>query len=354
MEEEFASSHRLRLTLPQWAAVAAFGLVMMFVAPRLWPALEPLEAGKTYRMPYELSNDYGHYARWAARAVETSDTLLIGDSVVWGQYVKPGETLSDHLNALSGTGRFANLGLDGAHPAALAGLVEHYGGAVRGKNVILQCNPLWMSSPKHDLRESEEFKFNHAPLVAQFSPAIPCYKDDIETRLSRVVDRNLPFRGWTSHLQAAYFEGLSVPSWTKRNPASNPAGRITFRTPAPSDTLLHTPISWVENGGRAVDFPWMALEESFQFTQFLRALEILRSRDNRVSVVVGPFNEHMCKPASLERYAKLRDAIAAKLRAMNVPALVPSALPSETYGDASHPLSKGYELLARQILEWKP
>ncbi|HEX7898430.1 MAG TPA: hypothetical protein VF950_11765 [Planctomycetota bacterium] len=352
--DEFTSSHRLKLTLPQWAVVAVFGLAVMLSAPRIWPVLEPLEAGKTYRMPYELSNDYAHYARWAARAVESRDTVLIGDSVVWGQYVKPGETLSDHLNALSGTERYANLGLDGAHPAALAGLVEHFGGAVRGKNVILQCNPLWMSSPKHDLREKEEFKFNHAALAPQFSPSIPCYKDDIETRLSRVVDRNLQFRGWTGHLQAAYFDGLSVPSWTTKNPAENPARRVTLKVPPPSDTLLHSPISWVENGGRAVDFPWMALEESFQFTQFLRALDILRSRDNRVVVVVGPFNEHMCKPESLARYATLRDAIAAKLRGMNVPAFVPAALPTETYGDASHPLSKGYEILARQLLDWKP
>src|SRR5687767_4514597 len=109
--EDFASSHRLRLTLPQWAAVAVFGVALSLAAPRIWPVLEPLEAGKTYRVPYELSNDYWHYARWAERAVETHDTVLIGDSVVWGQYVKPGETLSDHLNALSGGPNYANLGL---------------------------------------------------------------------------------------------------------------------------------------------------------------------------------------------------------------------------------------------------
>lgn len=348
--DDFASAHRLRLTLKQWSGVLIFGLVVLLAAPRIWKAVEPLEAGPAYRIPYELSNDYWLWSRWAEKAVETHDTLLIGDSVIWGQYVKPGEALSDHLNALAGKTRFANLGLDGSHPAALAGLIEHYGGPLRNRNVILQCNPLWMSSPKHDLRETEEFKFNHAALVPQFSPWIPCYRDDIEARLGRVVDRSLPFRGWTGHLQSAYFENLSMPAWTKSHPTENPLRRVTLRLPPPGDTLLHSPISWVENGAKPQDMPWMALEESFQWACFRRALETLQAQGNRVLVVVGPFNEHMLKPASLERYAKLRDGIGAWLRERNLPVVVPPALPSETYGDASHPLSPGYELLARQLL----
>lgn len=351
--DDLETSHRLRLTMRQWAFVAVFGLAVLFGAPRLWTSMEPFAPGPDYRIPFALSEDYALYARWAERAAGTHDTLLLGDSVIWGQYVRPGETLADHLNAESKSLRYANLGLNGSHPAALAGLIEHYGGAVRGKNVLLLCNPLWMSSTKHDLREKEEFKFNHPRLVPQFSPAIPCYKDETEARLGRVVDRNMPFRGWATHLQAAYFENSSIPAWTISHPRENPLGRLSFKLPDPgADVLPNSPISWVENGGKPVDFPWMKLEESFQWTQFLRAVEILRARDNKVLVIVGPFNEHMCKPDSLARYAALRDSIALKLRELNVDVFVPAALPSETYGDASHPLSQGYARLARQLLDF--
>lgn len=349
--EDFASSHRLRLSLRQWAAVGVFTLVLLLAAPRVWRAVEPFEAGPTWRMPYELSQDYGLWARRAERAVEAGDTLLIGDSVIWGQYVRPGETLSDQLSALSGTPH-ANLGVNGMQPAVLAGLIEHYGTSIRGRDVLLHCNPLWMSSPKHDLREDEAL-INHAQLLPQFSPRIRGYKDEVEARLGRIVDRNLPFRAWTNHLQAAYFESEAIPAWTRKHPRENPLARVTLRIPAPETTLHQSPIPWFENG-KPVDFPWMSLEESFQWTRFVRALKILESRGNNVVVIVGPFNEHMCKPASLERYVKLRDAILWKLsRELNVPVIVPGVLPSETYGDASHPLARGYELLARQILEKK-
>ncbi len=71
---------------------------------------------------------------------------MIGDSVIWGEYVTRHETLSHYLNELAGRERYANLGLDGAHPLALGGLVEFYADEVSGKNILLQCNPLWMSS----------------------------------------------------------------------------------------------------------------------------------------------------------------------------------------------------------------
>ena len=78
--------------------------------------------------------------------------LVVGDSVIWGHYVPPNETLAHYLNEFSGTlppGRFANLGLDGTHPAALAGLLRHHGAGLSGRTVVLQFNPLWLELP-HD------------------------------------------------------------------------------------------------------------------------------------------------------------------------------------------------------------
>ena len=58
--------------------------------------------GHDYRMPHDLSEDYWLYERFAGLAAQHDETLLIGDSVVWGEYVKRDETLSHYLNELSG------------------------------------------------------------------------------------------------------------------------------------------------------------------------------------------------------------------------------------------------------------
>src|SRR5260370_8867950 len=154
-------SNSIRLNGRQWLIVGLFGFVLVAFASPLWKRLETFAPAPEYRMPHELSNDYWLYERFAGLAAERFDTLVIGDSVVWGEYVIPQETLSHYLNAQSGKERFANLGLDGAHPLALAGLVEHYAGSVADKNVLLQCNPFWMSPLKTDLQTENLTAFNH-------------------------------------------------------------------------------------------------------------------------------------------------------------------------------------------------
>src|SRR5262249_12557312 len=146
----------------------------------------------------DLSNDYWLYDRYARLAATGCDALVVGDSVVWGEYVTRDQTLSHYLNKEAGRERFANLGLDGTHPAALAGLVEFYGAGVANKDVVLHCKPLWLSSPRADLRVAEA-NFNHPRLVPQFSPWIPCYKEQISSRLGIVIEQRIPFDGWTTH-----------------------------------------------------------------------------------------------------------------------------------------------------------
>jgi len=68
-----------------------------------------------------------------------------------------------------------------------------------------------------------------------------------------------------------------------------------------------------------------------------------------VFVLVGPFNEHLLTPESLARYQQIKSKIGEWLQTKKIPHLLPPALPSEQYGDASHPLAVGYELLARQL-----
>jgi hypothetical protein len=78
-------------------------------------------------------------------------------------------------------------------------------------------------------------------------------------------------------------------------------------------------------------------------------VEILRQRGNKVLVLVGPFNEHLLTSVSRQRYQEVKVTIAAWLEAQQVPHVVPPPLPSEQYGDASHPLAEGYAALARQL-----
>src|ERR1035437_7535127 len=100
-------SNGFRLTLPQWGIVLAVSILFVTLTPFLWNRAEKIERGADFRMNYELSNDYGLYSRNAEWAVENNRVLVMGDSVVWGQYAARNETLSHYLNELSGKHRVA-------------------------------------------------------------------------------------------------------------------------------------------------------------------------------------------------------------------------------------------------------
>ena len=151
-DEPIAFSNSIRLSAGQWLGIGLFAVMFALVVPTLWERVEPFSLEPDYRTPHELSNDYWLYARYARLAAEQYDAVIIGDSVVWGEYVTPEGTLSHYLNKDVGQARYANLGLGGAHQLALSGLVEHYARAIENKIVVLQCNPLWMASRKLDLQ----------------------------------------------------------------------------------------------------------------------------------------------------------------------------------------------------------
>ena len=246
--------------------------------------------------------------------------------------------------------RYANLGLDGAHPLALSGLVQHYASGIAGKNVILQCNSLWLSSAKADL-QNDSGDVNHPRLVPQISPPIPGYKEEVSPRLGILVEQRLAFSKWTNHLQQAYYQGTDIPGWTIKHPYENPLQPLTRGTPPSDNSRAHLPLAWDKDDSTKRDFPWVDLETSLQWPAFQNIVGILQQRGNRVFVVVGPFNEHMLTAASLERYQRVKAAMASWLQVKQIPHLVPPPLPSALYGDASHPLATGYDMLARQILE---
>jgi hypothetical protein len=219
-----------------------------------------------------------------------------------------------------------------------------------------------MSSPKADLQDPKPQSINHSRLLPQFHK-IPSYKADANERLSVVVERNVQFMSWVTHLQAAYFNDKSIPAWTLQSDDNDrypnsykcPISQITLRVPtAPADDPQRGPKSprhkpWTQNGGNPTSFDWLTTTNSLQWQAFKRTFEKLR-RDNDVVVVLGPFNENIIADDNKPGFRALRDGIIAELKTAQANLIVPKTLPSELYADASHPLTHGYELLARELL----
>ena len=364
-------ANEMRLNARQWIISLGMTLLVTLVTPRLWLRLERWDTGPDYRIPYELSNDYWLFGQRLRRVADSRTIVVLGDSVVWGEYVLPDGTWSHFLNRATGeTDRFVNAGLNGFFPLALEGLVRHYGQALHRQKIILQCNVLWMTSPKADLSTDREEAFNHAALVPQIFPRIPCYRAGAHERLNAIISRTAESLAWVAHLQSCYFGQQSIPKWTLQdddgepprlpNADKNPLTQITLKVPSPPEkepqrgpqSPRHKP--WTERGRGTTRFDWVELESSLQWHAFQRVIEILRQRGNDVLVVVGPFNEHLMAEDNRPAYRKLRAGIVAWLEEHRVTHVVPELLPSALYADASHPLTEGYRLLAQRISADEP
>ena len=122
--------------------------------------------------------------------------------------------------------------------------------------------------------------------------------------------------------------------------------------PTPNEARRFDPrLSWKDNKIPLQDYPWVDLDTSLQWQAFQRVVQVLQKRGNRVFVLVGPFNEHLMTAESKERYQKVKAAVGAWLDSQQIAHAIPEPLPSELYGDASHPLPAGYEKLAHQLFD---
>ena len=354
-QSEQATGFPIRLSPRRWCIALAMWLTAMWQSPYMGERWEDFTAADGYRVPYAMSEDYWHYERLTRLQSEAKKILLIGDSVVWGEYVKPEGSLSSCLNRqFNGkprrAERFANGGVNGLHPVALAGMVEHYTGGLRNQKVIVHCNLLWMSSPERDLQTDKELPFNHPRLAPQFFGRPPCYRASVDERLSVVIRRASRFFSWVDHLRTVYYDGQDLHHWAVEHPYEHPSSQLTGRLPAPEERLRHLPIAWTARKLRPQDTPWVKLADSLQWRAFQRAIESLRDRGNDVFVMVGPLNEWMLTEQSLVRYQALKSEAAQWLDSEGVPFLTMPVLASETYADASHPLRIGYEFWADALL----
>lgn len=347
-------ANAIRLSVRQWLVTALVVALCFAGVPVLWKRIEPFDPSPDYRVPYALSDDYWTYQRLVEATVEAGRILIIGDSAIWGEYVRPEDTLSRYLNEQEGAARFANGGLNGTHPLALSGLVRSYAADVTDTRVVLQANLLWMSSEDRDLQVEKELPFNHPRLVPQFFPRIPCYRAPISERIGFVIDRNVAFPTWVNHLRIAYYDSQDLHHWSIKRPYENPAAPIRLEQLQPSDELRHRPIPWTERGIRKQDLPWIDIKSSLQWWGWRETAGLLESRGNSVFVVVGPFNEHLLGDASRKRYRAMKGEVEEWLRDKAIPYVAPEPLPSEEYADASHPLAAGYARLAEFIYKHPP
>jgi hypothetical protein len=355
----------VRLSGRQWLIVFILLLVTVVATPLIWQKLERFETGPDYRIPYPLSKDYWLYQRRLQQLCLTN-IVVLGDSVVWGEYVQPTGTLTHFVNVQTGnSSRFVNGGVNGLFPLAFEGLIRNYGKSLHNRKIILHCNLLWMSSPKADLHTDKEERFNHADLVPQFSPRIPCYKADLNHRIAAVIQRNFAFSGWANHVQIDYFGQNNVLAWTLEegegsttgfpNAFKNPLAQITFRVPVePAEDPERGPKSerhkpWSTTGQGSTRFEWVTLDQSLQWAAFQRLVRLLRSRGNDLLVIVGPFNEHIMSQDNQLEFRGLRDGVLHWLDQEHINYLSPQPLESALYADASHPLTQGYEVLAEQL-----
>ena len=85
--------NEMRLNARNWAVAIALISAIIWITPRIWKRAERFETGPDYRIPYSLSRDYWLYQR-RLEGVPQDKVVLLGDSVVWGEYVLPNGTLS--------------------------------------------------------------------------------------------------------------------------------------------------------------------------------------------------------------------------------------------------------------------
>ena len=344
------SSNAVRLSGRQWLVAGLVTLVVLFGTPWAWQRAEDFAPGADYRVPYELSNDYWLYERLVDKTMTGNRLLVIGDSVIWGEYVLADQTLTHYLNVQLAQTRFVNGGLNGVHPLALDGLIRWHAAGVRNTRVLLHANLLWTCNKERDLQCDAETPFNHPGLVPQWLWRIPSYRAPFSDRLSASLDRALPFRTWAAHLRISGWGNLGLAEWSLEHPYENPFAPSRLLAPPPPDRLRHRPIPWQRAGIKPQDFPWVDPATSLQNRAFRVSVRLLQERGNRLFVMLGPFNEHMLTVDSRQRYRARKQVILGWLAEMNVPCLAPDPLPSEEYADASHPLSAGYERLARQLM----
>ncbi len=329
------------------AALFIILTVLAMMLPKLFPFRENTDFSPNYRIPYELGEDYYLYEMYCQSIPKTKETIiLLGDSVIWGHYVERNESLSAQMNKLPGKASFYNAGIDGIHPAAMAGLIEHYGKGLKNRKIILGINLLWLSSSRHDLTGEINNEINHRSLLNQFSHEIPSYHAPVEDKIARVMQRSIPFLAWSLHLKKTVFQNESFYRWSMNNPGESPFDFFSCRRLNPFRAPEKFPGKNIKNNVK-----WVPLSKSYQWSQIKKIMEELHAGNNRVFVLMTPYNTHSLGAESLKKYKNLVKGITQWLKQKSIPYFSPQRLSAPAFKDASHTGKEGYRTIAEELIE---
>ncbi len=338
----------LELSLREWLVVGLLVAAFLAVAPSIPFRSKTPIVEANYRIPYPLSRRYDLYKRYTTLAAAQTPTLLVGDSVIWGQCAQRDQTLAAQLNAITRQRRFANAGLDGMNPVALYELLLYHAPGIEKSRVLLQFDPLWMMIEElgaHDMREA---LYNRPDLIprlgAQFTGP---FKEAVSASWSKIAAAS-PLGAWGDRLADTKLDFLA---WSLDHPYESPLSAISATLPPSDDTTHLRLVPWNQKPAIPVSASWLELPTSVQWQAFRNILTLLEQRGNKILVLLGPMNEHAMDPPTLEVYRKLKADMAAELRARGVRCMVATVLPSSHYADICHPLGTGYAELARELLQ---
>jgi hypothetical protein len=338
----------LKLSLREWLVVALLVLTLSALIPLIpFRPRTPL-VDRDYRMPYALSNRYDLYRRFTNLSAAQFPTILVGDSVVWGQTSRRDATLAHHLNDLTRQRRYINAGLDGMHPIALAELIEHHAPAIQKKDVILQFNPLWLMTKSPNQKLPGDPLINRPGLVPRLAADA---SGTIQERLEGAVAglfRWSPFDWWGERIAETRMDFLA---WSLDHPYESPMKAISSVLPPSEDTHTARMVPWQRTEMTKLDARWPELEKHGQWQAFERLIDLLEARQNRVMVLLGPMNEHMMSDRMRQEYLPVKRKIQEKIESRHILCFVAPPLRSEHYADICHPLGAGYEELARELLK---
>jgi len=347
------SSNAIRLSIKELLIGAGIFIVcLFFLFPFLWRHFENLNFEKDFRVAEKFRDDYWIYEKWAKTATEKYPVIFLGDSVIWGMYVDNENTLPAKLNKLAGKELVANLAIDGMHSIAMKGLLDNYADGIKNKTVILHYNPLWMNSRDYDLSGEKPMRIHHPRLIPQFIGKPASYDEELTARVDIVKEKTLPFFRLLTHTRLAFFENADFREWMVENPYSNPLDEIFKKLEiCEKEKNVNSKDDWAKKEISRQNWDWIPLESSAQWKAFCEIIIKLKSNNNKILVMVGPINPYILTDESLSKYRKLQDDIKATLESQNIPYCMVPDMPSDAYADASHPLEKGYQILAQKIYE---
>jgi len=351
------NSNGVILTGREWIAAIALFLAVSFGLYFGWPHWEKLPLESDYRSTcWEARmSDYWAYSQWIRAARANFRIFQIGSSLVWGQEVPNTETLTHFINSELGRDDVANLGIDGLTNAAMVGLFKHYGRRLRDANIILEFNPLWMSTPRRDLRGQGDdvWQFHHPRLVPQFDRRISYYRN-LDERIGYALEPRLRLPPFVRHLMVSSFENKSIGAWLMDHPYRFPPAAVAFTAaPMMKDRQgLGTPWS-SRKEAQIRDDPFLKIGESVQWELYLKALRVLKKRGNNVFILLGPYNSYCLTEASRGHLFAMMDEVKKKLAELGYSYFdaTRDLLPSGQFADQCHLLRDGHVLLARALVK---